>query len=134
VVQEDREVRLQDVMADPTFHLLLCGPLAAWDEEEIAAVGDRYGRILKVHRLTREAEDGALRDTSGEAFARLGVQSTGVYLVRPDGHIGFRAIGPNLELLNRYLETWLPAETSLGLNEGPGEEPRASSKLTPPGR
>jgi hypothetical protein len=41
-------------------------------------------------------------------FTRLGVESTAQYLVRPDGHIGYRCGGDDLAGLQRYLAHWLP--------------------------
>ena len=51
----------------------------------------RYVGLVAVHRLAREAAAGVLHDVRGEAFARLGVEQAAHYLVRPDGHIGYRS-------------------------------------------
>jgi hypothetical protein len=61
-----------------------------------------------VRHLTREPARGALHARDGQAFARLGVTGTAQYLVRPDGHIGYRAAGTDLDGLRRYLARWLP--------------------------
>jgi hypothetical protein len=61
-----------------------------------------------VHHLTREATPGALHDFDGQAFARLGADGTAQYLIRPDGHIGYRADGGDLAGLQGYLARWLP--------------------------
>jgi hypothetical protein len=42
------------------------------------------------------------------ALARLGVRRTGHYLVRPDGHIAYRAADTDLRGLGRWLAGWLP--------------------------
>jgi flavin-dependent dehydrogenase len=42
------------------------------------------------------------------ALARLGVGEVAHYLVRPDGHLGYRAAGTDLGGLERYLARWLP--------------------------
>ena len=39
----------------------------------------------------------------------LTVNDTAQYLVRPDGHVGYRAGGTDLTELSRYLDRWLPA-------------------------
>jgi hypothetical protein len=65
-----------------------------------------------VHHLTREATPGALHDPDGQVFARLGVEATAQYLIRPDGHIGYRAGGDDLAGLQRHLARWLPTTTS----------------------
>jgi hypothetical protein len=44
--------------------------------------------LLRIKRLTRRSEPGALVDERGEAFARLGVDDAAQYLVRPDGYVG----------------------------------------------
>jgi hypothetical protein len=36
------------------------------------------------------------------------VSDTAHYLIRPDGHIGYRAAGTDLDGLQRYLARWLP--------------------------
>jgi hypothetical protein len=59
--------------------------------------------MLAVHQLTREAAPGALHDVDGHAFARLGVQQTAHYLIRPDGHIDYRVAGTDLHGLQRHL-------------------------------
>ena len=99
---------LQEAMAAPTSHLLLCGPVESWDGEQLAGLSDRYGGLIAVHRLTREAAAGVLHDAEGRAFARLGVESAAQYLVRPDGHIGYRSGGTDLRGIERYLARWFP--------------------------
>jgi hypothetical protein len=49
--------------------------------------------MLTVHQLTREAIPGALHDLDGQVFARFGIDGTAQYLLRPDGHIGYRSGG-----------------------------------------
>ena len=92
----------------PSFHLLLCGSADGWDGERLAALRDRYAGLVAVHRLARDATPGDLHDADGRAFARLGVERAAQYLVRPDGHIGYRSGGTDLHGLERYLARWLP--------------------------
>jgi hypothetical protein len=49
-------------------------------------------------------------DIEGHAHRRLGLDPTHTahYLVRPDGHIAYRAAGTNLDGLRAYLQRWLP--------------------------
>ena len=61
-----------------------------------------------MHHLVRDAGASVLHDVRGEAFARLGVERAANYLVRPDGHIGYRSDGTDLRGLERYLARWLP--------------------------
>jgi 2-polyprenyl-6-methoxyphenol hydroxylase-like FAD-dependent oxidoreductase len=108
VLRAEREVWLQEAVAAPRFHLLLCGPRDPWPEERLTELRRRYDAIMSVHRLTRDAGNRSLRDASGEVLARLGVETTGVYLIRPDGYVSFRAAGPDLQRLDPYLERWIP--------------------------
>lgn len=62
---------------------------------------------MSVHTLTRDGANDSLRDASGDVLARLGIKTTGVYLVRPGGYVSFRAAGPDLQRLDRYLERWI---------------------------
>jgi len=99
---------LQEALAAPSFHLLLCGPAGGWDRDQLAAIRARYAGLVALHRLAREAAPGVLHDAQGLALARLGVKHAAHYLVRPDGHIGFRAAGTELGGLQRHLARWLP--------------------------
>ena len=68
-----------------------------WPAAPLAAMRERYGPLLAVHRLAREAAPGALTDPSGKALARLCAGQPMQYLVRPDGH------------MEHHLGRWLPA-------------------------
>jgi 2-polyprenyl-6-methoxyphenol hydroxylase-like FAD-dependent oxidoreductase len=102
---------LGEALAAPRFHLLLCGAVGGWDPSQLTALRSRLPDMLAVHNLTREAEAGALQDVDGQALARLGVNETAHYLVRPDGHIGYRAAGTDLNGLRHYLVRWFSATT-----------------------
>ena len=108
IVEQGRERWLQDVLATPTHHLLLCGPAESWNNDQLARLSGRYAGLVASHRLAREAEADVLHDVRGEAFARLGVEQAAHYLVRPDGHIGYRSDTTDLGGLERYLARWLP--------------------------
>jgi 2-polyprenyl-6-methoxyphenol hydroxylase-like FAD-dependent oxidoreductase len=108
VARDGQVCWLGEALAVPRFHLLLCGRPDAWDAGQLTAVRARYREVLAVHHLTREAAPGALHDIDGQAFARLGVADTAHYLIRPDGHVGYRCAGTDLDGLQRYLSRWLP--------------------------
>jgi 2-polyprenyl-6-methoxyphenol hydroxylase-like FAD-dependent oxidoreductase len=108
ITREGQETWLGEALVAPSFHLLLCGPPGDWHVSQLTALRHRYPDTLAVHHLTREATPGALHDLDGDLFARLGVDGTAQYLVRPDGHIGYRAGGDDLAGLQRYLARWLP--------------------------
>lgn len=108
-IAQNRETGwLQDAVAAPGFHLLLCGPADGWDADHLASFHEHYDGLLTVHRLDREPAAGALHDLDGQAFARLGVEHVAQYLVRPDGYIGYRCAGTSLDGVDQYLARWLP--------------------------
>jgi 2-polyprenyl-6-methoxyphenol hydroxylase-like FAD-dependent oxidoreductase len=112
VALDGRASWLQDAVAAPSFCLLLCGAADAWDATRLAALGERHGGLVAVHKLAREAGPGVLHDFGGQAFARLGVVSAAQYLARPDGHIGYRCGGADLGGVERYLARLLPARST----------------------
>jgi len=103
IAQDGQLSWLGEALAAPGFHLLLCSPPGNWDTDQLTSVRSRYADILTIHHLTRAAAPGALHDVDGQAFARLGVDDTAHHLIRPDGHLGYRA--------GRYLARWLPNPT-----------------------
>ena len=110
IIRDGQRCWLGEALAAPRLHLLLCGSAGSWDAGRLSALGDRHRDLLTIHHLTREADAGALQDPDGVALARLGMRRTGHYLVRPDGHIGYRAAGTDLRGLQRWLDRWLPRD------------------------
>jgi 2-polyprenyl-6-methoxyphenol hydroxylase-like FAD-dependent oxidoreductase len=108
VRRDGHEVWLQDALASPGFHLLLCGP-GDWPSATLSDLRTRYGERVTVHRLSREPTPGVLQDPDGHALARLGAQRPVHYLLRPDGHVGYRAGGTDLRGAETYLARWLSA-------------------------
>lgn len=106
LARDGQSTTLQRQTAGPHLHLLLCGMPDAWDEQRISALRERYSDLLAIHYLTRVTTPGSLADVRGEAFARLGVDATAQYLVRPDGYIGFRCGGTDLDALEHYIVQW----------------------------
>jgi FAD binding domain/Aromatic-ring hydroxylase, C-terminal len=109
IVRDGRPSWLHQALTAPAFHLLLCGPATGWPVDRVAVMRERHGALLAVHRLTLDAEatPGILLDPSGQALARLGAQKATQYLVRPDGHIGYRSGGTDTLGAERYLARWL---------------------------
>ncbi|MGC5022384.1 FAD-dependent monooxygenase [Micromonospora sp. DT47] len=97
---------LHRLTATPGWHLLLCGPPAAWQDVATAPLG-RYP--LTAHRLTEPDATGSSPTSAAPALHRLGLTpgASGLYLVRPDGYIGYRAGGTDLTGLLAYLDRWL---------------------------
>ena len=105
--QDGADRWLHEALGGPMFQLLLCGPPERWSESAVDRL--RRGRILRVHRLTRTPAAGALHDDRGDAYRRLGVERVAQYLVRPDGHVGFRSASADLAQVTAYLDRWLAA-------------------------
>jgi hypothetical protein len=107
-------VSLQRALAGVGFHVILCGPAAVWPESDTVELTERYGDLVTVHHLTRDNAPGALYDHTGQASYQLGMTDHGGdpvgavhYLIRPDGHIGYRAGTNDLGGLHTYLERWI---------------------------
>lgn len=109
IVHDGRPSTLHQAVAATGWHLMLCGPTGAWPQE-IRQLGHLYRDALTAHHLTGQETPGVLYDPDGTAFRRLGVsrRDSALYLVRPDGHIGFRAGGTDRTGLACYLDRWLP--------------------------
>ena len=110
VVHDGQPSRLHRALATAGWHLLLCGPPDAWPTRTMTQLRERYPSLVTVHHLTVPNTPGALHDPDGQALRRLGLTArhTAQYLVRPDGHVGFRAGGTDDTELAHYLGRWLP--------------------------
>jgi hypothetical protein len=108
-------VRLFDLLRGTESVLLLYADAAAPSEavrglEEIGTEArELSGGRLRVHSVLAPGADAgpggalAVRDASGEFSSAYGATDTCVYLVRPDGYVGFRAAGAAAEPLLGYL-------------------------------
>ena len=107
VARNGRQTTLQRELVGPCFHLALCGPVEAWNAQAdaVAALSTRSG-LVTVRHLTRSSAPDALVDSSGVAFARLGVRETAQYLVRPDGYVAYRCEGTDVRGVKQYLGSW----------------------------
>ncbi len=110
LTRNGRSAYLQQELAGPHLHLLLCGQLDAWDPEQVSALAAKYAGLLNIHYLTRGEIADALVDSTGKTLARLGVDDAGQYLVRPDGHVGFRCADRDLCMVMQYLEHWFMSD------------------------
>ena len=101
VVHNGQTTTLHTAMSAGGWRLLLCGPTDTW-------TGERDG--LSMYRLSARERPGCLHDRDGQALRRLGLapDRQAQYLIRPDGHIGYRSGGTDLTGLTRYLQRWLP--------------------------
>jgi 2-polyprenyl-6-methoxyphenol hydroxylase-like FAD-dependent oxidoreductase len=103
---DGRPTTLHRVCTGPAFHLLLAGPPAGWSDGTVGDLAERCAGLVVVHRITRQPRPGALQDAAGEAHQRLALGRAGrpgLILVRPDGHIAYRADGVDLTGLQRHL-------------------------------
>ena len=112
LLSDEVPCRLHQALATPAFHLLLCGPPPAWDQQRLARFQQRFGNLIVVHRLATEPFSGALCDPSGAALARLGAREGAQYLIRPDGYVGYRCGGFDLEGLEHYLAAVVPGQAA----------------------
>lgn len=109
-ITRDGEVgTLHGAVSDQGFHALLCGPVGVWRAAAVAELAEQFAGVLTVHYLTRDHVPGVLYDHAGEASHRLRLRNSIPvhFLVRPDGHIAYRARGTDMAGPNAYLERWL---------------------------
>ena len=103
ITHQGRPGTLHQALAAPGFHILLCGPAAAWTA--VTDAGFAAARSVNVHRLTRDADRRQdLVDHTGQALRRLRIVDDDAkhYLVRPDGYVAYRA-GADLTGTRAYL-------------------------------
>jgi 2-polyprenyl-6-methoxyphenol hydroxylase-like FAD-dependent oxidoreductase len=103
---DGRALWIQELLGPASFHLLLCGGREKWDQALTAQLGEFEG-VVGVHHLAREGGPGVLQDRDGRGLRQLGIAGLGQYLVRPDGHVAYRAAGQDLAGLERYLRRWI---------------------------
>jgi 2-polyprenyl-6-methoxyphenol hydroxylase-like FAD-dependent oxidoreductase len=102
---------LQQELCGPHFHLLLCGPVDVWDKRRLTHLAQGSTGLIAIKHLTRDDVPEALIDVDGQASARLGIDGSGQYLVRPDGHVAFRCSGTDLRGATEYLNRWFPSNS-----------------------
>jgi 2-polyprenyl-6-methoxyphenol hydroxylase-like FAD-dependent oxidoreductase len=110
---DGRPLTLHRSLAAPAFHLLLSGSPGDWPAEDAEVLGGRDAALVHVHRLMRTPRPGALVDVDGHAHRRLGVDGAHRvchHLIRPDGHIAYRAAGTDLGGLQAHLDRWLTGD------------------------
>jgi hypothetical protein len=98
MLHNGQKTTLHALVAAPGWHLLLCGP--GWPDDPVR----QLDRQVHVHHL-----DAAGPGRHGTAVRRLGLgpRDAAQVLVRPDGHIGYRAGGQDLAGLRSYVDRWL---------------------------
>ncbi|HEY3199163.1 MAG TPA: FAD-dependent monooxygenase [Actinomycetes bacterium] len=124
VLVDGRTTTLHKMTTAPKFHLLLCGPLAAWPDIKAVDIAGWWPDLVAVHHLGRDRGPGTVYDQQGLALRRLRLRpgEPAHCLVRPDGYIAYRAAGTDLTGLRRYLRHWLAA--------GPQSQPDGRARDT----
>jgi hypothetical protein len=87
--------RLFDLFRGPHHTLLVFGGDSATDQAWRDGIQTTFGRLVRVAGITRSTRGGSTDavDKSGEAHRKYGAKTGALYLIRPDGYIGFRG-GP----------------------------------------
>ena len=80
---------LFSIIGDTCYTLLL-----SQEDATVVEIAEKYSAIIKVHALNNSAAFNDCYSVTGEAV---------VYLVRPDGYIGFRCLASEAEHLDRFL-------------------------------
>lgn len=99
--------RLHRELSGPHFHMLLCGPEAAWDPVAVVELEKKHPGLLSIRHLAREGSGSVILDPTGEALAMLGVESLATYIIRPDGHVSYRSAGRSLARATTHLSKLL---------------------------
>jgi FAD binding domain len=124
---DSRPTTLQRVCTGPAFHLLLAGAPADWSDDAVDDLTERHAGLVVVHRITRQPQPGALHDILGAVRRRLGLgraDRPGLILVRPDGHVAYRANGVEVTGLHKHLAQYRANVAS------PRHEMRATARRT----
>ena len=112
--------RLFEVLAEDAVHHLLvfAGASASeWRVEELGRLAERIEArrpaLVRVHLVTARSAKGevtgTLVDATGEIGRRYGARSERLYLIRPDGYVGFRGPASEPGPLEGYLDRVLGA-------------------------
>ena len=111
--RDGQQQRVFDLLRHPQHTLLLfdgaTSPLERQPWTEAAtAMAQNYGDLIRVARVAvtpDRSDDAAAYDPDLIAHRRYGVEQGGLYLIRPDGYVAFRATPPDPEALLHYLRS-----------------------------
>ena len=101
-----RNVSLFDVFRGPRFTLL---SFSVHDQEGLEKVTRKYERELRTCTLDRNAPDRsgsvtAMFDVHGHASNAYGGENRALFLIRPDGYVGFIGSEKSIGAIDAYLE------------------------------
>jgi hypothetical protein len=114
---ERKPVRLFECLRGPEHHLLLFmgarSSIAGNNtlSEMAGFIIDKFGRLIKVHTIAHDgfaaqssqSEGSYLIDTDLSMHHKYGASSECLYLIRPDGYIGYRSLPADKLALDEYL-------------------------------
>ncbi|MBD0336324.1 MAG: FAD-dependent monooxygenase, partial [Cyanobacteria bacterium Co-bin13] len=123
VLQNGVSQRLFEIFRSETQHQLLLFPAKAnvgaktadlW--QTIANIEREFGGLIRPWVVTTEPSAAAsdpivLFDSTGELSRRYGARSSCLYLIRPDGYIGFRSQPIDIEALTAFWQQKLGQQT-----------------------
>jgi 2-polyprenyl-6-methoxyphenol hydroxylase-like FAD-dependent oxidoreductase len=124
LIGEGRPASLFSHLRGTPHHLLLFGGWGSdadgWvaSDAELRALVAEYEGLLEPHLIVAGeskrvgAHIPVYSDEPGLAHERYGLRGTGLYLIRPDGYVAFRAPGTDLRPLRTYLERVFPSPSS----------------------
>ncbi|MDM9379764.1 FAD-dependent monooxygenase [Chlorogloeopsis sp. ULAP01] len=116
LVQTDKgQQRLYHVLADTQHHLLLFGgklPSYTSVAQMAQEIESKFPYVITVHIVLIGTEipkdlqwqGSILLDPQGECHRSYGASSASLYLIRPDGYIGYRCQGADVNKLMAYLQ------------------------------
>ena len=90
---------LFSILREKPFNLLLLqqGKTQRADLENLKVLADIHPDWVQIHYFQATSDNEVL-------FQRYGVTSAAIYIIRPDGYIGFRSYGLDLTAANNYLK------------------------------
>jgi len=101
-----RDVSLFDVFRGPRFTLL---SFSVHDREGLEKVTRKYERELRTYTVDRNAPDTSASDTAlfdvhGHASSAYGGENGALFLIRPDGYVGFIGSDKSIGAIDAYLQ------------------------------
>lgn len=122
VAADDGIISLRELLRDPDMQLWICA--GSGRPDDAIALGERFANALRVRLFvisdrppTRPAGLEVFADPALRVHGRLGAVSKAAYIIRPDGHLGFRCEPPDAAWLAGQLSRIgirLPAERAGG--------------------
>jgi hypothetical protein len=71
--------------------------------EVLELVRSEFADWITPHQISTTAANGILHDSSGLLHDRFGARAACLYLIRPDGYVGYRSMPPDVGKLREYL-------------------------------